>query len=77
MFGMTPHQLMQAQQLYAAQQQMQMASLGQQQAAYNAFQMSPQANSQWTQQQAPSHAPGFPQAQQHQFSSVAGPSGFP
>lgn len=74
MYGMTPQQLMQAQQLYAAQQ-MQMG--GGQQAAFGAFQMPPQAGSQWAQQQTSSFAPSFHQVQQHQFSSLAGPPGFP
>ena len=72
MYGMTPQQLMQAQQLYAAQQ-MQMG--GGQQATYGAFQMPPQATSPWTQQPTP-YAPSFQQMQQHQFSSLAGSSGF-
>ncbi|DBA92660.1 hypothetical protein WJX77_012156 [Trebouxia sp. C0004] len=74
MYGMTPQQLMQAQQLYAAQQ-MQMG--GGQHATYGAFQMPPQATSPWTQQPTPSYAPSLQQMQQHQFSSLAGSSGFP
>lgn len=73
MYGMTPQQLMQAQQLYAAQQ-MQMG--GGQQATYGAFQVPPQATSPWTRQPTP-YAPSFQQMQQHQFSSLAGSSGFP
>ncbi len=75
MYGMTPQQLMQAQQLYA--QQMQTAAPGGQQSAYGAFQMPPQAGSPWMQQQKPSYAPSFQQMQQHQFTGLAGPSGFP
>ena len=71
---MTAQQLMQAQQLYAAQQ-MHMAG-AMPQAAYGALQMPQQAGSPWIQQQTPSFAPSFQQMQQHQFSSMAGPSGF-
>ncbi|KAL0038188.1 hypothetical protein WJX79_007060 [Trebouxia sp. C0005] len=73
MYGMTPQQLMQAQQLCAAQQ-MQMG--GGQQATYGAFQVPPQATSSWTQQPTQSYAPSFQQMQQQQFSSLAGSSGF-
>ena len=74
-YGMTPQQQMQAQQLYAAQQ-MQMAG-GRQPAAYGAQQTPAQPGTSWMQQQTPSFTPSFPQIQQHQFSGVAGPSGFP
>lgn len=71
-YGMTPQQQMQAQQLYAAQQ-MQIAG-GRQPAAYGALQMPAQTGDLWTQQQPPTFTPSFPQI--HQFSGVAGPSGF-
>ena len=73
-YGMTPQQLLQAQQMYAAQQ-MQMAG-GMSQAAYGTMQVPSQPGSPWVQQQSQSFNPSF-QIQQHQFSSVAGPSGFP
>lgn len=75
MFGLTPQQLMQAQQLYAAQQQMQMAGAGGQQ---NAFRnLGSQGGGAWGQQQMPSFAPGFQSMPQQNFGAVAGPSGFP
>ncbi|KAL3137259.1 hypothetical protein ABBQ32_006805 [Trebouxia sp. C0010 RCD-2024] len=72
-YGLTPQQQMQAQHLYAAQQ-MQLAG-GRQPAAYGAVQMPAQAGDLWTQQQPSSFTPSFPHVPQ--FSSVAGPSGFP